>query len=267
MPIVGEMVQSLCPEATIIGDHYRLFDHPIDIKNTDSTSIAFLGKEQGPIFSPQGIIITTGKYCHSVNNINATLVIVNNPRKLFVAILNKYFKKESEVGLLLYFDHDLSNISDVVSIGENVVIQPGCSIGWDGFSYERQDDGSLQKFLHYGGVEIQDNVEIGSNTCIDRGVFNNTIIGQGTKIDNLCHIAHNVVIGRDCLIVAHSTIGGGVKIGDRTFVGIGAMIKDGLTIGSDCIIGMGSVVINDVPDNATVAGNPAKIIREGIKCG
>jgi UDP-3-O-[3-hydroxymyristoyl] glucosamine N-acyltransferase len=154
-------------------------------------------------------------------------------------------------------------IGDGVRVGEEVRIKPGAVIGGDGYSYERDDDGHLMRFPHFGGVVIEDHVDIGANTVIDRGTFGNTTIGRGTKIDNLCHIAHNVRIGQDCLIIAHSTLSGSDVIGNRVWVAPGAMIKDGVSIGDDAFIGMGAVVVQDVPARATMFGNPARQLPEG----
>jgi len=99
-------------------------------------------------------------------------------------------------------------IHDQVRIGRNVVLKSGCVIGSDGFGFERNDEGTFEKFPHVGGVVIKDDVEIGGNTCVDRGTLSNTIIGKGTKIDNLVHIAHNVVVGKNCAIIALACLGG-----------------------------------------------------------
>lgn len=139
----------------------------------------------------------------------------------------------------------------------------GAVIGGEGFGYE-WDGEKLVKFPHRGDVIIEKDVEIGANTCIDRATLEGkaTLIGEGTKIDNLVHIAHNVKIGKHCLIVAGTVIGGGVIIGDRCYIGIGAMIKNKVKIGNDVTIGMGAVVLHDIPDGWTVVGNPAKRLEK-----
>jgi UDP-3-O-[3-hydroxymyristoyl] glucosamine N-acyltransferase len=145
-----------------------------------------------------------------------------------------------------------------VKIGKNTVI------GGDGFGYARDTDGMLVKMPHQGNVIIEENVEIGSNTCIDRAVIGSTVIGAGTKIDNLVHIAHGVKIGKNCLIVAGAVIGGSCEIGDNCFIGINASVKNKVKIGNNVTIGMGAVVLKDVPDGATVVGNPGRIINTGV---
>jgi UDP-3-O-[3-hydroxymyristoyl] glucosamine N-acyltransferase len=148
-------------------------------------------------------------------------------------------------------------IYDDVKIGRNVTIHAGTVIGADGFGYERNAEGELEKFPHVGGVVIEDDVEIGSNTSIDRGTLGNTILRTGSKIDNLVHIAHNVVVGRHAVVIAHALIGGSTIIGDQAWIAPCACVRDKLTIGQSSIVGLGAVVVKDVADNVTVMGNPA----------
>ncbi|GAH23341.1 unnamed protein product, partial [marine sediment metagenome] len=97
--------------------------------------------------------------------------------------------------------------------------------------------------------------------CIDRGTLGDTVIGDGTKIDNLVHVAHNVEIGRNCMIIALTCIGGGVIMEDGVYVGIGGSIRNQIKIGEGAFIGMGAVVLKSVEDNVTVVGNPARKLR------
>lgn len=150
-----------------------------------------------------------------------------------------------------------------VEIGREVAIGPYSVIGKAGFGYE-QINGKWQRVNHVGKVILQDGVEIGANTCIDRAKLEATIIGEGTKIDNLVHIGHNAIIGKHCLIVAGSVIGGSCILGDNVFVGQNATIKDHVKVGSNVIIGCGANVVKDVPDNVTVAGNPAIILKAHV---
>ena len=134
----------------------------------------------------------------------------------------------------------------------------GAIIGGDGFGFAKDKMGVYQKFPHFGGVKIDDDVEIGANTTIDRGTLGFTIIGQGSKINNLCHIAHNTNIGMNCIINCGVTISGSVRIGDDSWIGSGANIRDGVRLGRNVLVGMGSAVVKNVPDDQVVIGVPAK---------
>ncbi len=135
-----------------------------------------------------------------------------------------------------------------------VKIGLNCIIGGPGFGYELDEDGTQFPIIHHGWVFLDNGVEIHNNVCIDRGVVGATVIGSGTKIDNLVHIAHGVKIGKNCLIVAGTVIGGSSVIGDNCFIGINASIKNKIRIGNNVTIGMGAVVTKDVPDGVTIVG-------------
>lgn len=143
-----------------------------------------------------------------------------------------------------------------IHIGDRCVIQSGAVIGEDGFAYTKEP-GKLVFVKHYGGVWIGDDVAIGANTCIARGTIDDTLIKNMAKIDNLCHIAHNTVIGERAEIIASTTVMGSVHIGDDSWIAT-SMIRDQRHVGDRCVVGMGSVVVKDVPDDVTVAGNPAR---------
>jgi UDP-3-O-[3-hydroxymyristoyl] glucosamine N-acyltransferase len=132
-------------------------------------------------------------------------------------------------------------------------IHPTAIIGGPAFDFRGPD-----RFPSLGGVVLGDDVHIGAYTCIDGGNMGDTVIGDGTRIDNLVHIGHNAKIGKRCTIVAGAVIGGWVEIGDDTFVGMGALIRNRVKVGSGCTIGMGSVVVKDVADGVTIKGNPAR---------
>ena len=149
-------------------------------------------------------------------------------------------------------------------IGNNVYIKACAVIGGNGFGYVKSPDGSFDHVPHFGRVIIEDNVHIGSNTCIDRGSLSDTIIRKGVKIDNLVHIAHNVEIGEHTLVIACAMVAGSVKIGSNAWIAPAASIKNGLTIGSGTTVGMASLVLKSVEDGKTVAGVPAKELGNKI---
>lgn len=146
-----------------------------------------------------------------------------------------------------------------VSIGRNVTIHSGSIIGTDGFGYVRNANERLELFPSIGGVIIDDDVDIHAQVNVDRGTLGNTIIGTGSKIDKFCHIGHNAVVGKHCVITAHSMLGGGAQIGDYSWIAPCGCIRDGgIRIGKRSVIGMAAVVTKDVPDGATVMGMPAR---------
>lgn len=141
-------------------------------------------------------------------------------------------------------------------VGHRVVIHAGTVIGSDGYSYVF-DEGRHRKMLQVGNVVIHDDVEIGANTAIDRAALGSTVIGQGTKIDNLVHVAHNVVIGRHNIITGQVGFAGSTRTGDYVVIAAQSGIADHLTIGNQVTIGGKSGVMRDIPDGAKVLGIPA----------
>lgn len=144
-----------------------------------------------------------------------------------------------------------------VRIGADVVIHSGTVIGADGFGYERSEDGTLEKFPHIGGVVIENGVEIGSNTSVDRGSLGDTVIKRRARIDNQCHISHNVVVGADSAVIAQSMVGGSVAIGDSAWLAPAAIVINQGRIGAGATVGLGAVVVKDVAPGTTVMGSPA----------
>ncbi len=145
-------------------------------------------------------------------------------------------------------------------VGDKVHINSGARIGQDGFGFAPGKAG-LEKQPQIGRVVIQNDVEIGANTTVDRGALTDTVIGEGTKIDNLVQIAHNVRIGRHCAIAAHCGISGSVTIGDFVMLGGRVGIADHLTVGDGAQLAAASGVMHEVPPGARWAGAPAKQIK------
>ena len=219
---------------------------------------------------------------------DAILIGCSTPKLAFIRVVDRFFSNLSKVswpeagnihpGTEIGESCNIApgvvigsgvSIGDNVSIGpnsvlancridSNVVIGSNCTIGLQGYGYEQDKDGKYYRFPHLGGVLIESHVEIGSNTCIDRGGLGNTVIGSGTKIDNLVHVAHNVVTGKNAMLIANSMIGGSAHIGENAWIAPSASIMNQASVGKSAVIGMGAVVVKSVDDNSVMVGNPAK---------
>jgi len=146
-------------------------------------------------------------------------------------------------------------------IGNDVIIHPGCRIGQDGYGFVSGPAGH-RKVPQMGRVLIQNDVEIGAGCTIDRGALRDTVIGEGTKIDNLVQIAHNVSIGRRCIIVSQCGVAGSTVIGDGAVLGARVGVSDHATIGAGAMLAARSSVIGEVPPNVRWGGSPAKPIKQ-----
>ncbi|HTV41974.1 MAG TPA: UDP-3-O-(3-hydroxymyristoyl)glucosamine N-acyltransferase [Candidatus Sulfotelmatobacter sp.] len=141
-------------------------------------------------------------------------------------------------------------------IGNRVAIHAGTVIGSDGYGYTF-DEGRHRKVLQVGNVVIHDDVEIGANSAIDRAALGSTVIGAGTKIDNLVHVAHNVVMGRHCLVMGQSGFAGSTRLGDYVVIASQSGIAGHLKLGNQAMVGAKSGVMRDIPDGGKVLGIPA----------
>jgi UDP-3-O-[3-hydroxymyristoyl] glucosamine N-acyltransferase len=141
-------------------------------------------------------------------------------------------------------------------VGHRVSIHAGTVIGSDGYGYVF-DEGRHRKVLQLGNVIIGDDVEIGANAAIDRGALGSTVIGPGTKIDNLVHVAHNVVMGRHCLVMGQVGFAGSTRLGDYCVIASQSGIAGHLKLGAQAVVGAKSGVMRDIPDGGRVLGIPA----------
>ena len=224
--------------------------------------------------------------------IGTQIFFLDNPRLVFIQIINQIYNKKkkrvgvskratipktAKIGSNCYIGNntvigdkckigDNTFIDDNVVlqncvIGNNCIIQPGVKIGADGFAYERYQTLELERFPHLMGVMIGNNVEIGANCSIARGSLSDTVICDGTKLDALVHVAHNVVIGKCCELTAGTIIGGSTTIGEATWLGLNSTLKHKIKVGNKVIVGCGATVIHDIVDEDIVAGVPAKSIK------
>ena len=236
------------------------------------------------------IILDIKNYDSLIHVIDKCLVFVKDPKLEIIDIINHFFTRNNYkfsrfsrnsdnyrgLGKNVYIHpsvdlgdckigsgtiiNSFCTVNDDTTIGNNVIIHSGSKIGNDGFGYVKLKDCSYRKFPHIGGVEIENNVEIGANTCIDKGSLGNTVIKSGVKIDNLSMIAHNVQIGINSIICSNVSIAGSVKVGNNVWIAPSVSIMNGITIGENAFIGIGSVVIKNVPSNEVWAGYPARKI-------
>jgi len=272
---------------------YLCFSNYTDIKANSIVWIKDVNKLQCDLNSlDTNLLIVTNVNLTNVKNPKITFLVGENSKALFFELLNEFYLKKSDcfisnnatvetksigknvsIGNNSYVNKDViigNNVTiknNVVIecptiIGNNCIIESGCIIGSSGFGYYNNSLGLYQKVPDFGGVIIGDGVEIGANTCIDRGTLGDTIIKDNVKIDNLCHIAHNVVIEKNCMIIALSLLGGSSHLEENVYVAPGSLVKNQLNIGRESLIGMGAVVVKDVENNKVMAGVPAKILRD-----
>ncbi len=251
-------------------------------------NIDILGRMQ------HGTIICSEKISQVSLNKDCNYIICAQPRNTFKEILTLFFYKDHYKDFISSTAkiHENVKLGKNVFVGDGVVLEEGCNVGDNsqighntiiyrntiigknvviganntiggiGFGYTKGTDSVYELIPHIGNVVLEDCVEVGNNTCIDRAVLGSTILCENVKVDNLVHIAHGVVVGKRSLIIANTVIGGSSKIGEDTWISPGVSVLNKIKIGNNCLIGMGSVVIRDVEDNSVVVGNPAKKIRD-----
>lgn len=153
-------------------------------------------------------------------------------------------------------------IYDCVTMGRNCHIKDGAILGGVGFGFEKDEQGNRFRFPQIGSLIMGDEVEVGGNTCIDRGALSDTIIGSHTKINNLCHIAHNNVIGENVEITGCVNISGGNVIDDNVWLAPNSSLVGYIHIGEGAVLGMGAVAVKDIPAHEVWVGNPAKFLKK-----
>ena len=235
------------------------------------------------------MVLTNGSIAVDKENAKYGICIVENPRLAFFKVHN--FLTDSEIYCRTHFEstagkdckisdsariaeknvtignnvtiEEFCVIKENTVIGDNCIVRSGAIIGSEGFEFKK-DEEAILGVKHAGGVVLEKNVEVQCNTVIDKAIYpwDNTVIGEYSKIDNFVHIAHGVKIGKRVMVVAHSAIGGRVEVDDDAWIGIGALIRNGIKIGKRCRVNMGAVVTKNVEDDDSVTGNFA--INHGI---
>ena len=168
-----------------------------------------------------------------------------------------YIDSEVVIGDNCYIGSGVKLIGSV-KIGNDCIIRENTVIGSDGLTTRRDEMGKVVTIPQFGGVTIEDNVQIGANTVIGKGAIDDTVIHTGCRVDNCCFISHNVQLGEDTLVVGETIMFGSSSTGKQAFISGNSTIRDGVSIGEKAFVGMGSVVVKPVPAGGIVKGNPAK---------
>lgn len=250
-------------------------------KNPDRQQIVENSKAN-VVLVDEGVLPVAGK----------VLIVVKNPKRALAKVGNAFFVERPQPGI-----HPTAIIDARAEVGEDVYIGPysvigkasigagcvidsnvriydgvilgkGCDIkagtvlGGAGFGFEKDEDGNRFRFPQVGRLIIGDDVEVGANTCIDRGALSDTVIGDHTKINNLCHIAHNNKIGRNVVITGCVNVSGSNVIDDNVWIAPNASIRGFIHLGEGCTVGMGAVATKDIPAGETWVGNPARKLEK-----
>jgi len=282
----------------------KLFGKNINIENAvpihslSPNSLSFVKKFEDSYINlinenHNSLIICNEEY---KDKIKSSFIISDNPRLDFLRVIKEFFTSEHDTGIHptanVHPDSKIGkkvfigahvNIGPEVSIGDNTIIEhnvvimgkvifgKGCVvksnsvIGAEGFGFEYNEYGIPEHFPHIGSIEIGDNVWIGACSTIERATIDRTIISSNVKIDDLVQVGHNCFIGNNTLIMAGSIICGGAKIGSNCWIAPNTSIKEKLKLGDNAFTGLGAVVINDVPNNTKMVGNPAKELKKPVR--
>ena len=284
---------------TIWGSTENIFiDNLADVQHVNITTLDWInsnrkdGQNLVEVSLSKVILVDeTIIYSDKLKQDNKTLIVVKDPKLALAIVGNEFFVQKPADGIhpTAIIDNNatigkhvsigpyavIGNVEigdgsvvssfvrlyDNVKIGKNCFIKEGSVIGGAGFGFEKDENGNWFRFPQIGGVVIGNNVEIGGNTCIDRGALSDTVIEDYAKIDNLCHIAHNTHICKNAVVVACAEVSGSCTVGENTWVGPNACIRDQRSVGANSMIGMGAVVAKNIPDNEVWAGNPARPLK------
>lgn len=226
-------------------------------------------------------------------DLQCSAIYVDDPHKVYFKIISRFFVQQPAVpdisekaivntgiigtgvgiGAFSYIDANVKignhvtigcnvTITGDVTIGDNTVIESGCVIGFCGFGFYKESDGTSIKIPHMGGVLIGHDCDIGANCTIARGTLSDTVIGNYVKIDAMCHVAHNVEIGDRVIMAGGAKIAGSTVVEEDVWIGGNVSVSNGLTIGKHSFIGIGSVVTKNILPYKAAFGVPARMLRE-----
>ena len=270
-------------------------DNVADPQHTNETTLDWINstkqnKQEIAEETPAKVIIVPDgvEYTSTLQNASKVLIYVKKPRMMMAKIITEFFIEKPVCGIhpSAVVDKDaivepgasigagcvigrakigagtilMPNVVvyDDVTIGSNCIIQAGAVIGTDGLGCMREEDGTLVKFPHLGGVIIGSNVEIGANCQIAKGALSDTMIDDGCKINGLCFIAHNSHLENNVWITGDTMLCGSTHVDKNSVIFSNVIIREQSHIGSGVTIGMGSVVTKNIPDGETWYGSPAK---------
>jgi UDP-3-O-[3-hydroxymyristoyl] glucosamine N-acyltransferase len=203
-----------------------------------------------------------------------TLILSKAPKYDFAQILQEFFVEETPTvshSACISSDVKMGKEVDIhpnvvvygkTIIGNRVVVRANAVLGAEGLDYGRNQEGELKRIPHLSHLIIEDDVDVGSNTTIQRGMLRPTVVGKGTRIGPNCDIGHEARIGKRCIITGMTLVAGATEIGDSTFIAPHSTIRNSIRIGNNAFVGIGSLVMDDVPDGETVVGRPAIRIEE-----
>ena len=295
---LSELIEFLKEKQLLIGEVKTAGDKEIkrfaSLLHPSADALCWSQKTLPPDAIPNAAVLLCQPEQERNLNLDIVMIHVQDPRRVFGTVAYHFNRRMKKTGI-----SDKAVISPTAVIGKNVyigpytVIEDGCRIGdgtiidanvtiyhdvtigknchiWagavigaDGHGYFLDDDNLWQHVVHMGNVVIGDNVEIKANSCVDRGVLDDTTIGDNTKIDNLVQVAHNVVIGKNCFITAGSIVAGSSVIGNNCWLAPGAVVRNGVNIAAHTQIGMNAVVYRSIKQaDAVYAGNPAVAVRK-----
>lgn len=292
-------ISEVLPSLDLHMDYKLMNEQEFDVlmlceSKCDALACIFIDSEKYICSIPGNVtmIITTFSLANLLRKENRGILAIDEPRVFFFCLHNYLAKRDgymrgifpsciaesarisekteiSDVNVVIgenVIIESFVTIYSNVKIGDNSIIRAGAVIGGSGFEFKRYAGGIL-KVEHAGGVKIGNHVEIQNNTCIDRAIYpwDDTTIGDNSKIDNLVYIAHGVKVDRNVLIVANAGIGGRTEISEESWVGLGATIRNGINIGKGARANMGAVVTKNIDEHQAVTGNFAINHKEFIE--